>query len=79
MLSLLTPPAVPEPGTKEVGLLDRCDRCGFRAFVIAYKPGHSDILFCGHHGRLSIPALVGKGWSITDHSHKLFDEESTKG
>lgn len=49
-------PTEPEPELRELTKLDRCDRCGAQAFVIAFKRiqkgGQSktvELLFCAHH------------------------------
>lgn len=46
---------------------DRCDACGSQAFVLAIKHDF-DLLFCGHHGRKHLDALVMSGWEIVDET-----------
>ena len=45
---------------------DRCDRCGARAVVRAVLPGGSDLLFCGHHGRVHAERLRAVAAEIRD-------------
>lgn len=45
-------------------LTDRCDACGAAAQVVAEKPGHADLMFCGHHSTDHGPALLAGGWEI---------------
>ena len=44
---------------------DRCDRCGSQALTIAEKPGHTELLFCGHHTNKNEDALLAQGWTVT--------------
>lgn len=47
----------------------RCDRCGAQAFVKAMHPDMStELLFCGHHGRKNLDALVNQGWTLNDQT-----------
>lgn len=44
---------------------DRCDRCGAQAFIKAtYITG--DLLFCGHHGKAYMSALVETAEDVVD-------------
>jgi hypothetical protein len=36
---------------------DRCDRCGAQAYVRAVLHSGGQLLFCGHHARVHVPAL----------------------
>ena len=44
---------------------DRCDRCSAQAYVRATLHAGGELLFCAHHGREHIPALVGLPTSTT--------------
>lgn len=48
----------------------RCDACGAQAFVHAEKNG-SGLLFCGHHGREYMPALIAQGFGIDDRTDMI--------
>ncbi|MGL4175708.1 MAG: DUF7455 domain-containing protein [Dermatophilaceae bacterium] len=52
--------------------MDRCDRCGAQAYIRATLHGGGELLFCAHHGREHIPALVGLA-DIHDESEKLLE------
>jgi len=44
-----------------MGVDDRCDRCGARAYLaVQMKPATSVLLFCGHHGAALLPALLAQ-------------------
>jgi hypothetical protein len=48
---------------------DRCDKCNAQAQMLAMK-GDADLLFCDHHGRQHLDALVLGGWEVVDdHMH----------
>jgi hypothetical protein len=50
--------------------LDRCDRCGARAyFRVGLMSG--ELLFCGHHGRELRPALEKQAISIDDFTDQI--------
>lgn len=55
---------------------DRCDRCSAQAYVRATLHVGGELLFCAHHGREHIPALIGRA-DIHDESHRLNQEEVT--
>jgi hypothetical protein len=45
--------------------LDRCDRCGARAYHKATKAGEpSELLFCKHHHREHRDGLLNSYWLI---------------
>lgn len=52
-------------------VMDRCDRCGSRAYVRATLPGGSELLFCGHHGNAHRPALLVAGADLQDETDQL--------
>jgi hypothetical protein len=51
--------------------VDRCDRCGARAYVRVVLPGGGELLFCAHHGRAHEGALRAAEASIQDESEAL--------
>ena len=51
---------------------DRCDRCSAQAYVRATLHAGGELLFCAHHGRQHIPALVGLA-EIHDESDRLME------
>ena len=57
---------------------DRCDRCNAQAYVRATLHAGGELLFCAHHGREHIPALVGLA-EIHDESERLFEPTSVGG
>ena len=70
----ITVPVLDET-VRQFSFHDRCDRCGFQAYVIAQK-GKLELNFCGHHGRRHTPALVGGGWSVLDFTHMINEKPS---
>jgi hypothetical protein len=56
--------------------VDRCDRCGARAYVRVVLPGGGELLFCAHHGRAHETALRAADADIQDETHAL---EATPG
>jgi hypothetical protein len=54
---------------------ERCDRCGAQAYVRATLHAGGELLFCAHHGREHIPALVGHA-DILDESERLLEPTS---
>lgn len=59
-----------------LNVTDRCDRCNAQAFIIARKGETSSLLFCGHHGRKYMPALVTQGFDIEDQTHRINEKPS---
>jgi hypothetical protein len=57
---------------------DRCDRCSAQAYVRATLHAGGELLFCAHHGREHIPALVGLA-DIHDESERLMEPSSVGG
>ena len=71
--------ATPAPATRTLNALDRCDRCGAQAYI-AVDIHSSELLFCGHHGRVHLDALVLQGGKVTvDNTHTLSGEDRLKG
>ena len=58
--------------------VDRCDRCSAQAYVRATLHAGGELLFCAHHGRSYIPALVGLA-DIHDESERLMEPSSVGG
>lgn len=49
--------------TPQFSLTDCCDRCGAQAKLrVAFTTG--DLMFCGHHGREFMPALVATALAV---------------
>lgn len=51
--------------------VDRCDRCGARAYVRVVLAGGGELLFCAHHGRAHEGALRAVEADIHDDTHIL--------
>lgn len=45
--------------------MDRCDRCGAQAYMVAVKE-EASLYFCMHHKRENKDALCEQGWTIID-------------
>lgn len=45
---------------------DRCDRCGAQAYTLARHDEFGELLFCLHHRREHVNALLDEGWEIVD-------------
>ena len=63
----------PAPGLEPLNAFDRCDAkdCSAQAYVRARLASGSELVFCGHHGRALVPALVGRGATVRDDTHLL--------
>ena len=61
---------------KPMDYCHRCDRCGARAYVRAYKSGDTNerrhLLFCAHHGREYEATLIGQGFNTEDQTFMLY-------
>ena len=57
--------------TTPLTVMDRCDRCGSRAYVRATLPEGTELLFCGHHGNAHRPALLVAGAALHDQTDEL--------
>lgn len=57
--------------TTPLGVQDRCDRCGSRAYVRATLATGTQLLFCGHHGNAHRPALLVAGAALHDQTGEL--------
>jgi hypothetical protein len=51
--------------------MDRCDRCGARAYVRVLLPSCLELLFCAHHNRQYTPALTKIAVEIRDETARL--------
>jgi hypothetical protein len=51
--------------------MDRCDRCGARAYVRALLPSGLELLFCAHHNRQHSSALTKIAVDIHDETDRL--------
>lgn len=60
----------------ELTASDRCDRCGAQAYIRARLVTGGELLFCAHHGRQHLPALVDRAVDIRDETDRL-NESST--
>jgi hypothetical protein len=61
----------------ELTAADRCDRCGAQAYIRARLVSGGELLFCAHHGRQHIPALMDKAIDIHDETERLNEAAST--
>lgn len=57
----------------ELTAADRCDRCGAQAYIRARLITGGELLFCAHHGRQHLPALVDKAVDIRDETDRLVE------
>ena len=51
--------------------VDRCDRCGARAYVRVVLPSALELLFCAHHNREHAAALTKIAVEIHDETERL--------
>jgi hypothetical protein len=63
--------SVPSAGPGELAAVDRCDRCGARAYVRVLLPSRRDLLFCVHHHREHAGALAEIAVEIQDETRRL--------
>jgi hypothetical protein len=67
------------PGSEKAGealarpltAVDRCDRCGARAYVRVLLPSGRELLFCTHHNRQYASALTKIAVEIRDETDRL--------
>ena len=59
-------------------VMDRCDRCGSRAYVRATLPEGTELLFCGHHGNAHRPALLVAGAALHDQTDELVQRPDSR-
>ena len=55
----------------ELTAADRCDRCGAQAYIRARLVTGGELLFCAHHGREHLPALMDKALDVLDETARL--------
>jgi hypothetical protein len=55
----------------ELTAADRCDRCGAQAYIRARLLNGGELLFCAHHGRQHLPALIDQAVDILDETDRL--------
>jgi hypothetical protein len=55
----------------ELTVVDRCDRCGARAYVRVLLPNSLELLFCAHHSRQHASALTKIAIEIHDETERL--------
>jgi hypothetical protein len=51
--------------------VDRCDRCGARAYVRVLLPNALELLFCAHHNRQYASALTKIAAEIHDETDRI--------
>jgi hypothetical protein len=72
--AVLTPDLLsPEPLTA----LDRCDRCGAKAYLRVTLASGGELLFCAHHGKKYEESLRSIAAEIHDESEKLSTTEAS--
>jgi hypothetical protein len=72
--AVLTPDLLsPEPLTA----LDRCDRCGAKAYLRVTLASGGELLFCAHHGKKYEESLRSIAAEIHDESEKLSGIEAS--
>lgn len=54
--------------TRELRTIDRCDRCNAAAANVRAVKDGTELIFCTHHAKKNVPALVSQGWLIDDQS-----------
>ena len=57
--------------TRTLTAMDRCDRCGARAYVRVLLPSGLELLFCAHHTREHASALTMIAVEIRDETDRL--------
>ena len=55
----------------ELTAADRCDRCGAQAYIRARLVTGGELLFCAHHGREHLPALMDRAVDVLDETERL--------
>ncbi|MCW2605458.1 MAG: hypothetical protein JWO60_151 [Frankiales bacterium] len=70
-MDTVTAPRPTAVDVRPLTLVDRCDRCGSRAYLRATLPGGTDLLFCGHHGNAHRPALLVAGAQLHDETDRI--------
>jgi hypothetical protein len=61
----------------ELTAADRCDRCGAQAYIRARLVSGGELLFCAHHGRRHLPALMDQALDIRDETDRLHESPAS--
>jgi hypothetical protein len=61
----------PSVRKEKLTVVDRCDRCGARAYIRVLLPSRRDLLFCVHHHREHAGALAEIAVEIQDETRRL--------
>jgi hypothetical protein len=64
-----------QPHATRTNAMDRCDRCGARAYVRVLLRGRQGLMFCAHHYRQHAPALAKFAVAIDDDRQRLVRSE----
>lgn len=75
-------PLVVPPRIAPFTARDRCDRCGAQAYVgvLLSEDNEAALLFCGHHARSTLPALLALNpFEIRDDIALLSNEDKLRG
>lgn len=70
MTGVLTP-------TAPLAAVDRCDRCGAKAYIRVTLETGGELLFCAHHGRKHGAALREVAAEIHDETKRLESTPAT--
>lgn len=70
----VTTAVAPSP---QLTALDRCDRCGARAYVRVELAAGGELLFCAHHAREHLTKLQQVAAAIQDDTGRLGDTTSS--
>ena len=74
MTAVLTPDLLP---AEALTALDRCDRCGAKAYLRVTLASGGELLFCAHHGKKYEEGLRSVAAEIHDETDKLSATEAT--
>ena len=74
MTAVLTPDLLP---AEALTALDRCDRCGAKAYLRVTLASGGELLFCAHHGKKYEEGLRSVAAEIHDETDKLSTTEAT--
>ena len=72
MTAVLTPDLLP---AEALTALDRCDRCGAKAYLRVTLASGGELLFCAHHGKKHQEKLSQIAHSWHDETARLFEEQ----
>ena len=74
MTAVLTPDLLP---AEALTALDRCDRCGAKAYLRVTLASGGELLFCAHHGKKYEESLRSVAAEIPDETDKLSATEAS--